>query len=169
MKKNLLAFALCICIGIVFIAVFIEEEGTPTIHVSYDQIMNGFNSVVSMERGPVDNPTYRKPNYIGMSSDGSVMIQIIGNKKDVSETSIMIAVPKDDFNMSNRNMTFLIRFLENVAPNENWGSWINVALNNMITTGKPEIVEKENCLIKLSPTGSGIFSLVVKPIESIER
>ena len=125
----------------------IEERNTQTLGVSYNQIMEGLDKIVYMEKSTdVDG----QPRYMGLTSDRLIILEIIGNKKNVSQASIVFFMPKDIQGNDVRNAAVLLTLLVNIFPE--WKSVdadISSPLERVLSTGEEAII-KEDKAIKLT-------------------
>jgi len=144
-----------------------------TIGVSYDQIMEYLDQFISMSK--VDDLD-GQPRYVGQTSDNLVILEIIGNKKDISQASLLVGVPVDAPVLLARNTAILLRFMKNIDPKwESSSAWTTSALERANSTNKPKkiITEKiirgnksvELSLIKLL----GIVTVTVKHKNAIKE
>lgn len=126
-----------------------KEVPQQTIGVSYDQVMRGLNQYMPMSRG--HDTAGQQPNYTGHTSDKSAMVQIIGNKGNILNTSFLIIVPNDAPEILYQKMVFLEIFLKNVIPEWDSTDWLGYAIHNITVTGKKsEGVIRGNKSVKLS-------------------
>ncbi len=139
----------------------ISTEKPLTIGISYNQIMEYLDQYISMSKS---SDVRSQPRYMGQTSDDLAILEIIGNKKDVSQATLMIGIPNDAPKILVRNTAILLRFMENVAPEWKLGSdWATSALERVSSTGEPEEIIRGSKSIKLSLIKVlGIVSVTVK-------
>jgi len=138
-----------------------QTEKSLTIGISYNQTMEYLDQFISMSKSSdVDG----QPRYMGQTSDNLAMLEIIGNKNDVSQASLMIGIPNDAPKILIRNTAILLRFMKNVAPEWKSGSdWATSALGRVSSTDEPEEIIRGSKSIKLSVIKVlGIICVTVK-------
>ena len=120
-----------------------------TIGVSYNQIMKNMEDYIPL----MEKSTFRtgQPRYMGTTSDKTFTLDIVGDKNNVSNVSVMTAFPSDSLDVSFKNLIMLFIVLENVVPEWTQASeWVTSALDNINITGEPEDTIKGNKIIRLS-------------------
>ena len=132
-----------------------------TIGISYNQIMEYLDQYISMSKS---SDVRGQTSYMGQTSDNLAILEIIGNKKDVSQATLMIGIPNDAPKILVRNTAILLRFMKNIAPEWKSGSdWATSALKRISSTGEPEEIIRGSKSIKLSLIKVlGIVSVTVK-------
>jgi hypothetical protein len=132
-----------------------------SIGLTYKQVAQYLDRSISMSKS---SDVGGQPRYMGQSSDGLAILEIIGDKNDISQATIMIGVPNDSHAKLISNTALLVRFIKNIDPA--WGGgadWAASALQNASSTGNPQSTVRGNKLIKLSTIKSvGLVSLTVK-------
>jgi len=78
-----------------------------TIGISYNQIMEYLDQYISMSKS---TDVRGQQRYMGQTSDNLAMLEIIGNKKNVSQATLMIGIPNDAPQIVLRNTAMLLRF-----------------------------------------------------------
>lgn len=138
-----------------------QTEKPLTIGVSYNQIMEYLDSVISMSKSSDVNGL---PSYTGQTEDDLAMLEILGEKSDVIKAAILIAIPNDDKKVLIKNSAMILRFLKNIIPQwEGAADWVTSALKRTNSTGEPEEIVKGNKLVRLSFLKVfGMISLSVK-------
>ena len=136
------------------------------IGISYSQIMEYLDQFISMSKS---SDVRGQTRYMGQTSDNLAMLEIIGNKEDISQATLMFAVPNDAPNILVRNSAMLLRFMKNIAPEwESGSNWSTSALKRVGLTGKPEEIIIGDKSIKLSIIASlGFVSVTVKHKKAI--
>jgi len=113
-----------------------QTEQPLTIGISYNQIMEYLDQYISMSKSSdIDG----QPRYNGQTSDDMAFLEIIGNKKDVSQAGLMLGIPIDAPTILVRNTAILLRFMKNVVPEWKGGvEWVTSALERISSTGGSE-------------------------------
>ncbi len=90
--------------------------------ISYYQVMEYLSDFFLMEKStPVDG----QDRYMGQTADNLAVLEIIGNKNNISQATLMIGIPNDAPDKLVRNTILAIRFLENtVSEWTNSNEWI---------------------------------------------
>lgn len=133
-----------------------------TIGVSYDQITESFHQFMAISQS---TPVRGQKRYMGETSDQTVIIEIIGDKQDVSQVSLIVGMPSDTLDALNRNITLLLRLVKNTIPEwEASADWVTSAAVRVLVTGESEVVIKGQMVIRLSPFG-GLPAVVFLTIE----
>ena len=83
------------------------------IDISYDQVMNHFSDYIVMEKIRSNKGQDR---YLGQTADGSVVLDITGNKNNISEAALVIAVTNAASNALTSNAAGMILFIRNLFP-----------------------------------------------------
>ena len=92
------------------------------IGISYYQVMEYLSKFFLMEKS---TPVRGQERYMGQTPDSLAILEIIGNKNNISQATIMIGIPNDVPDKLVRNTIFVIRFLENTVPEwTNSNEWI---------------------------------------------
>lgn len=127
--------------------IFNTEEPL-TIGISYNQIMVYLDQYISMSKSSdIDG----QPRYNGKTSDDLAFLEIIGNKKDVSQAGLMFGIPTDAPTIVVRNTGLLIRFMKNVVPEWKGGwKWVTSAIERMSSTGGSEKIIMGRKLIEVT-------------------
>jgi len=133
------------------------------IGISYDEVMEYLSNFFSMEKATL---VHGQERYMGQTSDSLAVLEIIGNKDNISQATLMIGVPSDAPRILVRNTAMLLRFLENTVPEwTNSSEWATAAMKRVTNIpGVSDVkVVKGNKLITmtfLKPVG--MLSLTVK-------
>lgn len=145
---------LAILPNILFLSIFLvpradaQSERRLTIGISYRQVTENLDQFISMSKSTdVDGQT----RYIGQTSDSLASLEIIGNKFDVTQTTLMIRSPKGAAEIVSRNAAILLRFVRNTTPEWRESSdWVTSALRRVGSAGKPEQITRGNKSIEVS-------------------
>jgi hypothetical protein len=124
MKKKILFF--CMIILLLAGSAYAERK---TIGVSYDQIMEYLDMFIIMERAADADG---QPKYIGQTkNNGMATLEIIGEKNNITSTTLMLGVPKDSPAIIAINTALLKNFIQNIAPEwKDCENWLTLALKN---------------------------------------
>ena len=78
------------------------------------------------------------PRYMGMTGDNLALLEVIGDKRNIRQATLAIALPNDSRSALVRNSAMFMRFVKNAVPD--WpGSedWAIAALKKATATGNP--------------------------------
>lgn len=99
------------------------------IGVTYEQAMQGLNNDFIMKSSPLNDGRER---YLGRPADGMAVLEIIGQKNNISGIHIMLGTPKDSDAILRRNATRLAHVLINTVPEWNSASeWASRTLSKL--------------------------------------
>jgi len=133
------------------------------IGISYYQVMEYLSNFFSMEKS---TPVHGQERYMGQTSDSLAVLEIIGNKNNISQATLMIGIPADAPDKLVRNTVLATRFLENTVPEwTNSNEWITANAERVADTpGISDVkVVKGNKLITMTFLKPfGMLSLTVK-------
>ena len=139
-----------------------QEQTKQTIGISYDQVMEYLSNSFLMERqSPLNNGQDR---YMGKTKDGTAVLEIIGDKNNISQASLIVEFPNDVLDPRMTNMLMILRLLKNTVPEHYNIEWVTTALGKVI---KPpydsEIIVKGSKAIEMVPMKTvGILVVTVK-------
>ena len=120
-----------------------------TIGVSYNQMMNYLSNSFTMEKS---TPVKGRDRYMGTTSSGTTILEIIGEKDNIAQTTLIIGIPSDNQYILIENSAILLRFLENAVPEwEDSSDWVTTSIEKFSssTSNKEEKVYG-NKLIEMS-------------------
>lgn len=103
--------------------------------LSASQVTRFLASYITLERS---TPVNGQPRYMGMSDDKLAALEIIGDRNNVTQASLMIGLPNDSRPALVRNSALFMRFVKNVTPG--WASsadWAVAALKETTATENP--------------------------------
>ena len=98
--------------------------------------MNYLSNFFTMDYSPLGDG---RPRYMGQSSGGLANLEIIGDKRDISSTYLMIGLPNDAPNLLAENTAILLRFLRNAIPE--WpqsDKWVLNTIQTLIAQSNTE-------------------------------
>lgn len=110
--------------------------------------MNRLDQFFVMSNSLTDDNQQR---YMGESKNQLATIEIIGEKDNITSAFLMIGVPKDAPKILVENSAILLNFVNNIDPG--WAesaNWAMAALDKATKNREPEIIIRDNKLIKLS-------------------
>jgi hypothetical protein len=117
--------------------------------VSYNQVMAYLPSQIKMTKS---TPVRGEDRYMGSTADNLAMLEIIGAKENISQTTLIIGLPNDSKTTVIRNTGLYIRFLKNTVPE--WPGvtdWGNDALKRFASSSESSAaITHGNKLISLS-------------------
>ena len=103
--------------------------------LSYREITSYLSNVITLQRSSsVDG----QPRYMGMSGDKLSMLEVIGDKSNITQATLAIGVPNDSPTALARNSAMVLRFVKNAT--HGWpGStdWTVAALQKAAATENP--------------------------------
>ncbi|HEX4959603.1 MAG TPA: hypothetical protein VF173_02095 [Thermoanaerobaculia bacterium] len=103
--------------------------------LSYSQMTQYLSSYFSLEKS---TPVNGQPRYMGATGDKLAMLELIGDKNDLTEATLIIGLPNDSQSVLVRNSAMFMRFIKNAAPSwEGSGDWAVAALKKATTTEVP--------------------------------
>lgn len=80
--------------------------------LSYREITSYLSNVIALQRSsPVDG----QPRYMGMSADKLSMLEVIGDKSNITQATLAIGVPNDSPTALARNSAMVLRFVKNAT------------------------------------------------------
>jgi hypothetical protein len=83
------------------------------IGLTYDQITQNLSDDITMEKTA---DLHNQSHFMGQTDDKLAMLEVIGDKNNVSEATLAIGLPDDSSEIVRRNSALLLRFMLNVAP-----------------------------------------------------
>lgn len=99
--------------------------------ISYEQIMRYLSKSMTMKKS---TSVRGQPRYMGESDDNLVMMEIIGDKRDITQATLIVGVPNDaPRKLLAWNGAMLMRFVQNATPG--WSKsteWTTAALKKAI-------------------------------------
>jgi hypothetical protein len=105
------------------------------IGLSYGEITSYLSNVITLQRSsPVDD----QPRYMGLSADKLSMLEVIGDKSNITQATLGIGVPNDSPSVLARNSALVLRFVKNATPG--WSKstdWTVAAIRKAAATEKP--------------------------------
>jgi len=128
---RILTLAFTLLLGL---APFEHSAGTNT-GLSYSQITQYLSSYFTLEKS---TPVNGQPRYMATTEDKLAVLELIGDRSDLTQATLIIGVPNDSQTTLVRNSAMFMRFVKNAAPN--WvggGDWAVAALKKATTTENP--------------------------------
>lgn len=128
---------------------------------SYDQIMQGLSSHFTMR---TSSPVQGNERIMGSTSDRLALIEVIGPRDSIVQTSLIIGVPSDAPAIVARNTTLLLRFINNAVPDWTGGvDWTTSVLRRIAAGGEGAETIRNGRTIKLQGHGQlGMIIITVK-------
>jgi hypothetical protein len=103
--------------------------------LSYSQMTQYLSSYFALEES---TPVKGQPRYMGATADKLAVLELIGNKNDLTEATLIIGLPNDSQAVLVRNSAMFMRFIDNAAPNWAGGAdWAVAALKKATATENP--------------------------------
>lgn len=110
-------------------------QSEPGIGVSYSQVMQNLDADFKMEPS---TPVHGRTRYLAINKTS--MLEIIGDKQDVTEVSLMIGMVKDDMDSRVRGAANALNLLKNIAPEwEGRGEWFGNAIPQAVSSDGGQI------------------------------
>jgi hypothetical protein len=104
-------------------------KATKHIDISYQQVMHYLSNFFHMEKG---TPVRNAPRYMGRTKDGTAVLEVIGDKRNIIQASVMLGFPIDERKITIQNSAILLRFIKNTVPEmENPSDWATNSLNRL--------------------------------------
>jgi len=103
--------------------------------LSYGEITTYLSNIIILQRSsPVDG----QPRYMGMSADKLSMLEVIGDKANITQATLAIGVPNDSPSVLARNSAMVLRFIKNATPGWSGSTdWTVAALRRVADTEGP--------------------------------
>jgi hypothetical protein len=116
--------------------------------LSYGEITSYLSNVITLQRSsPVDG----QPRYMGMSADKLSMLEVIGDKSNITQATLAIGVPNNSPTALARNSAMVLRFVKNATPGWSGSTdWTVAALQKTAATENP--VETTNGARRITMT-----------------
>lgn len=103
--------------------------------LSYSQMTRYLSSYFALEES---TPVNGQPRYMGATGDKLAMLELIGDKNDLTEATLIIGLPNDSQAILIRNSAMFMRFIKNATPNWAGSSdWVVAALKKATATENP--------------------------------
>ena len=118
-----------------------------TINISYDQVLERLNKFFVIKQ---ESNVSGEKRYIGKASKGTAILEIIGNKDNITQTSLTVGFPSDSNEILIQNTAILLRFMTNIAPEWKQGStWATRSIKQASLSDKKQTIIKGNKFIEL--------------------
>lgn len=141
-----------------------STTSTDKLDISYSQVMEELSDIFKMEDA---SPVNGKNRYMGLSSNGIANLEIIGDKENISKTTLSIGLPSDNIDALIENSALLQRFIKNIDPNwEGSTRWMTSTLTKLVETpsSNEETIENGRKYSMTLYESLGILLLTVEPI-----
>jgi len=102
----------------------ISSAQIKSLGISYNQMMLYLSNYFEMKQS---TPVKGQERWIGTKSDGLATLEIVGNHNNITQTSLVIGTPSDDWDVVVENTMITVRFLNNAVPemgDEDTASWV---------------------------------------------
>jgi hypothetical protein len=133
-------------------------------NLSTTQIMNYLTSFFGpLERGDIDDGT---PRYMSTSSNGLVILELQGQRENVSSAALIVGLPSDRQDLVMENTAISLRFLKNVAPGwDGAADWLTNSLGTLTHSPDSEITTGygSNVITLKLFAPLGMLSLSIEP------
>src|SRR3954466_12058153 len=125
---------------VILLAAGVSNDAIAGIGITYEQAMRYFGDDFRMSKStPVDG----RDRYMGTSKNGMAVLEIIGQRNDLSQASLIVGLPNDSPAIVVHNAAMLLRFLKNTVPG--WAgssAWATSTLKKIAKSdGKVSIVK----------------------------
>ncbi len=162
MKKLICSILICLslfCQSIIGATFPHKNKIDLPINVSYNDMMKYLKNFYVMKLSKIDNVN----RYMGTTKYS--LFEMIGNKNNLTSTTLIIFINPKDQKSTLQNSALLIRFLKNAAPE--WDesfNWANESLNTLISEESKfeEIIIGEKVIKMSYYKNNSSFSIVVK-------
>jgi hypothetical protein len=153
-----------ICLFVLFTSLqsqsiaFSQNTNHLNLGISYNQVVSYLEEQMPMFRG---TDIQGQANYVGQTIDNLALLQIIGNKENISQASIMIGIPNDSQIILLRNTAMMMRFLKNTVPEwEGAFEWCTDALVEAYKQEKEiKIIKGQKLISVLNNSGLGLITI----------
>jgi hypothetical protein len=85
----------------------------PKLDVSYAQATRYLSGSIKMQRS---TSVQGQPRYMGMTDDKLAVLEVIGEKQNISRATLALALPSDSQRIIKRNSVMALRFMANLFP-----------------------------------------------------
>lgn len=104
-----------------------------SIGLRYAEVMSYLSNAFAMEAAsPVDG----LDRYMGQSEEGLAILEVIGDRRDIAQASLVLALPNDAPDAVVINSAILMRFLKNTFPKwKNAEKWVLATVRKSIAAG----------------------------------
>ena len=133
--------------------------------ISYHQVMEYISKRIEMERS---TPVKDEPRYMGLTFDETATLEIIGDKRNITKTTLIIGLPNDSTEIVMRNTALMLRFLKNTCPE--WpgsGTWATNSIQRFSagTSTTRSVVRGHKRISMQWIKKLGWLSVTIKPID----
>ncbi|CAN5262840.1 hypothetical protein BH10ACI1_BH10ACI1_11410 [soil metagenome] len=141
----------------------VENVKTPGLGITFENAVKGLKEIISITKS---SSSLESEQWLGSSSDKSVLLEVAGTQADVSQATISIKIKlekKSQMNAKNRGVlsVFLNNLLAEWKERENW---TNNAIKNLQTYPKvSQTINFENKTITAAIDQENYLSITVKP------
>jgi hypothetical protein len=107
-----------------------------TLGLTYSQMMNYLSNVFLMKFSPLNTG---RPRYMGYSDNGQALLEIVGDKRDIDSTSLILGLSNSSRDVLVKNAAILVRFMRNAVPE--WPEsekWVNDTIKRMVAQSDDE-------------------------------
>lgn len=116
--------------------VVVAPPVTKRLGVSYDQMMNYLSNFFTMEKS---SPVNGVDRYMATTTNGLAILEIIGNKDNISQTTLLLGLPNDNSTVAIENSALLLLFLKNAVPEwKDRDTWATASLKKIAETSSDE-------------------------------
>jgi antitoxin component HigA of HigAB toxin-antitoxin module len=128
-------FALPLISAIVLCVPSISQSAETRIGLSYKQVTAYLDPHFEMKKS---TPVRGNTRYMGMSANKMAILEVIGDRSNVSQASITVGLVKDDREAMILNAAMALRFIHNVAPGWSGASdWLGSAMRQSANSDGP--------------------------------
>jgi hypothetical protein len=117
-------------ICLIFLAILLAtgacDNAMAGIGISYEQATQYLDSDFKMQKS---SPVNGRDRYMSMSTSDLAILEIIGQKHDITQASLTIGIPNDVPAVLTRHSAMLLRFLKNTVPD--WAGSSEWAVNTI--------------------------------------
>jgi len=136
------------------------------INVSFSQVMKNFSETFQMEKS---TPVKGQDRYSGTATDGYTTLEIIGNKNNVSQATIMTGLPSDNPDQVMLNTMRMAVFVKNTISEfreANTATWVTNTITEIINSEKESksVIYGEKELTMSIYKSIGMIVVTVKPV-----
>lgn len=104
----------------------VGEADAAKLGISYNQVMEYISKRIEMERA---TPVKGETRYVGLAFDETATLEITGDKRNITNTTLIVGLPNDSKEIVMRNTALMLRFLKNTCPE--WPGSVTWATNSI--------------------------------------
>ena len=126
-----------------------SSDNPSGIDLSYGQVTRHLSKYIAMQNS---TSVRSQPRSMGMTRDKMALLEVVGEKSNISQATLAIALPKDSQETVTRNGLFVLVFMSNIVPNwKESTTWTTNAIKEAtLYPGEPVSTEHDNKKIEFT-------------------